>query len=121
VLEDFKRALARVQSDFDFFVDCQARPAAALAGYDLTGEERLALTDAEKLADVLTKGMNKLIITFSGRHDWINRTREPTQMAGEIADVDRQAKLIGAARAVKRARTDEARMQASVTMMELME
>jgi hypothetical protein len=120
VLDDFKRALARVQSDFAFFVDCQVNPAVALAGYDLTVDERLALTDAEKLAEALTNGMNKLVITFKGKHDWVNRTK-PNKMADGTAHADRRARLIGAARAVKRARTEDERMQAAVTMMELIE
>jgi hypothetical protein len=120
VLSDFKRALARVQSDFAFFVDCQANPAVALAGYDLTTEERMALTDAERLADVLTKGMSRLVVTFKGKHDWVNRSK-PSHMADGSAEVDRQARLLGAARAVKRARNHDERMQAAVAMMELME
>ena len=47
MFDDFKRALGRVQSDLAFFVDCQVNPTVALAGYDLSAEERLALTDAE--------------------------------------------------------------------------
>jgi hypothetical protein len=117
---DFKRALARVQSDFAFFVDCQVNPTVALAGFDLTAEERLALTDAEKLADVLTKGMSKLVVTFKGKHDWVNRS-QPKHMADGRAEADRRARLIGAARAVKRANGDDERMQAAVAMMELME
>jgi len=41
VLNDFKRALGRVQSDYGFYIECQANPAVALADYDLTAEERL--------------------------------------------------------------------------------
>jgi hypothetical protein len=36
VLEDFKRALARAQSDYGFYIDCQTNTAVALAGYDLS-------------------------------------------------------------------------------------
>lgn len=120
MLDDFKRALARVQSDFSFFVDCQVNPAVALAGYDLTADERSALTDAEKLADVLNKGISKLVITFKGKHDWVNRTTTRKMVDGS-ADADRQARLIGAARAVKGARNDDDRMQSALAMMELME
>ena len=56
MLEDFKRALARVQSDYGFYIGCQTNPAVALAGYDLSADERSALTDPEKLADMLKRG-----------------------------------------------------------------
>jgi hypothetical protein len=120
VLEDFKRALARVQSDYGFYIDCQANPAVALAGYDLSPEERSALSDPEKLADVLKGGvgMNRLrpiTVKISGTHDWVNRTR-PRKTAME--DVGREAKVVTEVEAIKAASTDEERRGAVLRLME---
>lgn len=78
MLDDFKRALARVQSDYDFYVECQASPATALTGYDLSPEERSTLLDPEQLAAALEKGIGvhklpPITIKICGTHDWINR------------------------------------------------
>jgi hypothetical protein len=79
MLEDFKRVLARVQSDYDFYVECQTDSAAAFRGYDLSPDERSTLSDPRKLADVLEGGIKvdrfrfSFIITITGSHDWINR------------------------------------------------
>jgi hypothetical protein len=117
-LEDFKRVLARVQSDYGFYIDCQANPAVALAGYDLSPDERSTLLDAEKLADVLRGGVGispfRLTITIKGRHDWVNRTQ-----TSAIADVDRDAKVVTEVAAIKQASTDEERTGAAVRLMEL--
>ena len=83
MLNDFKRALARLQSDYGFYVDCQVNPAVALAGYDLSAHERSVLIDPDKLADVFRGGIDvsPLRITFSGTHDWVNRTRPKKRQA----------------------------------------
>jgi hypothetical protein len=119
VLDDFKRALARVQSDYGFYIDCQANPAVALAGYDLSPEERSALSDPEKLADVLKGGIGisplRITVKISGKHDWVNRTR-PKKVTME--DVGRDAKVASNVEAIKKARTDDERTGAVLRLME---
>lgn len=120
-MEDFKRALARVQSDYGFYVDCQTNPVVALAGYDLSPDERLAVSDPEKLADVLKRGvgisrLRPITVKISGKHDWVNRA-VPVDAAIEKAD--RDAKVVLEVEAIKRASTDEKRTEASVRLMEL--
>jgi hypothetical protein len=121
VLEDFKQALARVQSDYGFYVDCQANPAVALAGYDLSVDERSALTDPEKLGGLLRGGIGisripSITIKISGTHDWVNRTR-PKKTT--MSEVDLDAKVATEVEAIKKASTDEARTGAAVRLMEL--
>ena len=121
MLEDFKRALARVQSDYGFYIDCQANPAVALAGYDLSPDERSALTDADKLADVLNSGITvnqlpSITIKISGSHDWVNRTRPrkkkpPTTMSDESVAAE--------VATIRSAGTDEERTRAAFRLMEL--
>ena len=120
MLDDFKRALARVQSDYGFYIECQANPAAALAGYDLSPEERSALSDPEKLADVLKGGVGisparAITVKVSGKHDWVNRTR-PTKTTME--DVGRDAEVASNVEAIKKARTDDERTGAVLRLME---
>ena len=117
---DFKRALARVQSDYGFYIDVQANPAAALAGYDLTAEERSALIHSETLADVLERGIgvNKLppiTIKICGTHDWVNRA---AAMEGALAEAEREAKVATEVEAIKRASTDAERSGAVLRLME---
>ena len=57
MLEDFKRALARVQTDYGFYIGCQTNPAVALAGYDLSADERSALTDPRSPRGLLRRGI----------------------------------------------------------------
>jgi hypothetical protein len=121
VLEDFKRALARVQSDYGFYIDCQASPAVALAGYDLSPDERSALIDPEKLAGVLRGGIgvNKFpsfTIKISGTHDWVNRTRPKKS---KMVAVDHEAKVATEVDAITKASTDEERTGAVVRLLEL--
>ncbi len=76
--DDFRTALARVQSDYAFYVSVLSDPETALADYSLTTEERLALTDPDRLTDAFTKGnkafrLPTITITISGSHDWVNR------------------------------------------------
>jgi hypothetical protein len=122
MLEDFKRALARVQSDYGFYIGCQTNPTVALAGYSLSPDERLALTDPEKLAEVFKPGAGVLnlrpsiTIKISGKHDWINRA-VPVDAAGVRADCEEKVGL--EVEAIKRARTDGERTGATVRLMEL--
>jgi hypothetical protein len=124
VLEDFKRALARVQSDFGFYIDCQARPALALAGYDLSPDERTALSDPVKLADVLATGIGlrqlpSITIKISGTHDWVNRAAPKKKKTTTMAADDHDAKVTTEVAAIKQASTDEERTGATVRLMEL--
>lgn len=120
-MEDFKQALARVQSDYSFYVGCQTNPAVALAAYDLTADERAALTDPEKLAEVFKPGAGVLnlrpsiTIKISGKHDWINRA-VPVNAAIDAAD--RDAKVALEVEAIKRASTERERTVATVRLME---
>jgi hypothetical protein len=120
VLEDFKRALARSQSDYGFYIDCQTNPAVALAGYDLSSDERSALTDPAKLADVLRGGIGvsplRITVTISGKHDWVNRAPRPKPPKPPTAD----AMVATEVEAIQQASTPEARTGAAVRLMELL-
>ena len=121
MVKDFKGALARVQSDYGFYIDCQSNPALALAGYDLSPDERSALHDPEKLADVLKRGIgvNKLppiTIKICGTHDWVNRA---AAMDAGAEDAARDAKVATEVEAIKRAGTGDERTHAVGRLMEL--
>lgn len=128
MLDDLKRALARVQADYAFYVDCQTNPAVALAGYDLSADERSALTDPKKLADVLTGGLGvsplRITVTIKGRHDWVNRSPKPRPMPKPpnptMEQADDDAKLAAQVEAIKRASTSDARTAATLRLMELL-
>jgi hypothetical protein len=120
-LDDFKRALARVQSDYGFYIDCQANPALALAGYDLSLDERSALSDPVKLADVLKRGvgisrLRPITVKISGKHDWVNRA---VLVDPATENADREAKVGLEVEAIKRASTDDERSDAVVRLMGL--
>jgi len=96
--DDFKAALARVQSDYAFYIQCQSDPSSALEDYALTAEERAMLSDPERLAELLRPGgdlrpPSAISITISGTHDWVNRAapRRKNQasdlVAGEVENV----------------------------------
>ncbi|MBD0324550.1 MAG: hypothetical protein ICV72_14380 [Aldersonia sp.] len=112
---DFERALARVQNDYEFYVECQTNPAEALAAYDLTPEERSALTDPEKLAERLARGVR---ITISGTHDWVNRAAPGKRTRDEAG---RDAKIAAEVEAIRQAGTDAERTAAAVRLMELVD
>jgi hypothetical protein len=120
MLDDFRRALARVQSDYDFYIDCQANPVVALAGYDLSANERSALIDPEKLAHLLEQAggvkFPPLTITICGRHDWVNRAVPLNEV---MKDTDRDAHVASEVDAIRRASTGEERTDAIVRLMEL--
>jgi hypothetical protein len=110
MLEDFKRALFRVQSDYGFYIDCQTNPAAALAGYDLTTEERATLGNPSKLADVLIRGigvvtLRPITIKISGSHDWINRAATGNTAVDEARVADEVETLHRAQTADERGRS----------------
>ena len=112
---DFERALARVQTDYEFYIACQTNPAAALVDYELTPDERATLLDPEKLADRLARGIR---ITISGTHDWVNRAA-PKKKTMEKSD--RAAKIATEVAAIKQAGTDDERTQAVVRLLELVD
>jgi len=117
VLNDFKRALGRVQSDYGFYIECQANPAVALADYDLTAEERSALTDPATLGDLLRRGdvaraLPRITVTIKGRHDWVN-----VAAGGPRNTADKM--IARAVDAIRRAGTHEERTQAAVGLMGL--
>lgn len=130
MLHDLKRALARVQTDYAFYVDCQTNPAVALAGYDLSADERSALTDPKKLADVLLNGglgVSRLgiTVTIKGRHDWVNpkprpRPKPPQPPSPTMEEADDDAKLAAQVEAIKRASTSDARRLSTLRLMELL-
>jgi hypothetical protein len=113
--KDFKRALARVQRDYDFYVDCQLNPGEALKDYDLSPDERATLTDPEKLADALRTGVG-IRITISGTHDWVNRA---ARSSASMAEPDHDRKVADEVKAVREAGSDEERTEAAVRLMEL--
>jgi hypothetical protein len=117
VLEDFKRALARVQSDFNFYIGCQMNPAVALEGYSLSADELATLTSPQQLSEVLAPGLgiSQLKITISGTHDWVNRAR----MEALPDKADQDSKIVLEVDAIKRAGTDGERTRAAVRLMEL--
>jgi hypothetical protein len=115
---DFRAALARVQSDYSFYIECQTDPSGALEDYSLSARERAVLSDPELITEALMGGGDLglpkgISITISGTHDWVNRTapKKPTdsdeQIASELA-------------AVKGAATDEERRESALRLMQLL-
>jgi hypothetical protein len=122
MLEDFKRALARVQTDYGFYIQCQSDPSVALVDYDLTTDERTTLSDPQKLAALLERGIGgeplriSIKVTISGKHDWVNRAT--AEDASIQDDADRNATVIAEIKAIKQARTGDERHQAVLRLME---
>jgi hypothetical protein len=115
--ESLKAALARVQSDYDFYIGCQTDPDTTLADYDLSPDERAALTDPDKLDDALKRAVEprnlpSITIKISGTHDWVNRTKKARARVHE-AQIRREVE------AIEQARTENERTQATVRLMEL--
>jgi hypothetical protein len=122
MINDFKAALARVQDDYDFYLSCRTNPQVALADYDLTAEERAALTDPDQLADVLRKTLMprnrpSITIKISGTHDWVNRTRKPKPKppTTQSDEIQREVSVI------RGAGSSQERTDAAVRLMELLE
>ena len=114
MLESFTAALARIQSDYDFYIGCQTDPAATLAGYDLSPEERVALSDPAVLEGLLREDLRprnipSITIKISGRHDWVNRTKK-TQA--------RQEPVVREVAAIKAAGSDQERTEAVLKLVE---
>ena len=117
MLESFKAALARAQSDYDFYIGCQTDPESTLADYDLSHDERAALTNPDRLAEVLKRGIEprnapSITVKISGTHDWVNRTKKPPKKTNQAA-IRRQVEEI------EQAKTKDERTKAAVSLMEL--
>jgi hypothetical protein len=115
MLDSFKAALARIQSDYEFYVGCQTDPDSTLAGYDLSPQERSALTDPDELArmlheDLRPRNIPSITVKISGRHDWVNRTPKKT--------TQRQQPVLHEVAAIQAASTDEERTQAALKLIE---
>jgi hypothetical protein len=113
--EDFTRVLARIQTDYEFYVRCQTDPDSALEDYDLSPEERSTVADPQKLADTLVRGVR---ITISGTHDWVNRAA-PTKQS--LADHERDGKIASEVETIRQADSDDDRNRAVVRLMELVD
>jgi hypothetical protein len=111
--EDFEAALARVQSDYGFYIQCQSDLGSALAGYTLSPEERATLRDPETLADFLQRGSRAIKITISGTHDWVNRAA-PRRRRGVDQLVAREVE------SVRQAGDDETRSEAALRLVQLL-
>jgi len=119
--DDFKVVLARVQSDYSFYIQCQSDPAAALADYTLSPEERATLSDPEGLADALKRGsgirmLPSITIKISGTHDWINPSPRPKRR--EDDDVDEL--IAREVESVKRADSEDERGEATLRLIQLL-
>jgi hypothetical protein len=123
--EDFIRVLARVQSDYGFFIGCQTNPAVALRDFALNSDEYETLVDPQKLRAMLDDGAlenkpKRLIITFKGKHDWINKTKPKTSTTNRDA-VEHQAQVSHEIEAIRQARTPEERAAAAVRLLTVIE
>ena len=125
MVDDFIRVLARVQSDYGFYIGCQTNPAAALRDYALNTDELETLLDPEKLRAMLDDGAfeNKparLIITFSGKHDWINKTK-PKRASTNMNAAEYHAQVSHEVEAIRQAHTHEERAAAAVRLLTVIE
>lgn len=112
--DDFKIALARIQSDYAFYIHCQSDPQVALADYALTPEEHAALADPEALSEALKRGTDlRLPITISGTHDWVNASPQRESETDELA-------VAAHVEAVHAARSDEQREESTLHLIQLM-
>jgi hypothetical protein len=110
--DDFKVTLARVQSDYAFYIRCESDPATALADYSLSAEERATLSDPERLADAL-KRASDISITISGTHDWINRAAPEKE--NEVDEL-----IAREVESVKRADNDDERGESTLRLIQLL-
>lgn len=116
---DFRAALARVQSDYSFYIQCQTDPAGALADYSLSPDERAVLSDPELITEALMGGGDMglpkgISITISGTHDWVNRTAPPTK------PTDIEELIAREVESVQCAVSDEERRESTLRLMQLL-
>jgi hypothetical protein len=127
MINDFIRVLARVQSDYDFYIGCQTNPAAVLRDYALDTKEYEALIDPEKLRVMLEDSALenkpiKLIITFKGKHDWVNRAKPTTQPPTTNTNAAAYQALVShEVEAIRQAYTHEERAAAAVRLLTVIE
>jgi hypothetical protein len=129
MIEDFIRVLARVQSDYGFYIGCQTNPAVALRDYALNTDEYEALLDPQKLRAMLDDSAlenkpKKLVITFSGRHDWVNRTKpktKPIQSGTSTDAAEHHAQVSHEIEEIRQAHTHEERAAAAVRLLTVIE
>lgn len=118
MLKDFKGVLARVQSDFTFYIECLVNPASALAQYNLSSDELSVLSNPTKLADFLSQGFaitKGFVITICGSHDWVNAPPKKLVKKGPV-DVSRVATAV---EAIRSASTASERTDSVVRLIEL--
>lgn len=114
MLDSFTVVLARIHSDYEFYIGCQTDPASTLAEYDLTPDELSALSDPHQLArmlqeDLRPRNIPSITIKISGRHDWVNRTPKKQP---------RQQRVVREVAAIKAASSDEERTHAALELIE---
>lgn len=119
------RVLARVQSDYGFYIGCQTNPAVALRDYALSTHEYEALLDPEKLRAMLDDSAlenkpTRLVITFSGKHDWINRTK-PTRASTNTNTAEYDAQVSHEIEAIRQAGKHEERAAAALRLLAVIE
>ena len=115
MLDDVRAVLARVQDDFDFYVGCQTDPDSTLAGYNLTAEERSALSEPDRLDSLLKhdlrpRNIPSITIKISGRHDWVNRAPKKQKTV--------EQQVVYEIEAVKTASSEEERNVAALRLIE---
>ena len=95
-MSNFIVVLDRVQSDYAFYVRLQSDPNSALAEYELTADERAALSDPKRLADAIGHALplKGLTVTISGKHDWVNRQPKRKNAPVRAAPLERMAQLV---------------------------
>jgi hypothetical protein len=87
----------------------------------LSPDERSALSDPVKLADVLKRGvgisrLRPITVKISGKHDWVNRA---ALVDAATENADRDEKVALEVESIKRASTDDERSEAVVRLMAL--
>ena len=94
-MSDFTAVLDRVQGDYAFYVRLQSDPESALREYELSADERAALTDPKLLADALEHTLPlRITVTIKGRHDWVNRTKPKRKASARTQLIERAAQLV---------------------------
>ncbi|MET8545642.1 hypothetical protein ABZW03_34150 [Kitasatospora sp. NPDC004799] len=113
---DFNSALARVQSDYAFYIHCQSDPEKALADYSLSPEEMAALRDPRRLSEALRDrgGMRlpSITVKISGTHDWVNRSASPKQQG--VSEL-----IVREIASVRGAESDEERRESVLRLVRL--
>jgi len=113
---DFRAALARAQSDYEFYVQLHRDPATALAGWSLDPDERATLLDPQRLAEALQRrratGRPAITIKISGSHDWVNRAAP--QREDEVSEM-----VAHEVAAVQRAENEDERRESTLRLIQL--